>query len=171
MTQWEFGVSYWLFVDTDWAATLDLAVRGPNSGPDRYQFVFDAGAVRLFSAGDVSPFVGFGVGLQAGPEDEIGNELTNRHMGFSLNANAGLFFLRTYNFSLFLRSLYGVILNDDFDQKIAADLGMLLHANPLRKRPAPAPAGGNGNGNGQKNGLGAFLAVMLGLLLVAVVAD
>ena len=172
VTQWEFGVSYWLFVDTDWAATLDLAVRGPNSGPDRYQFVFDAGAVRLFSAGDVSPFVGFGVGLQAGPEDEIGNELTNRHMGFSLNANAGLFFLRTYNFSLFLRSLYGVILNDDFDQKIAADLGMLLHANPLRKRPAPA-ASAAGNGNARKNGSGVlvFVGVLLLSGLVIAAAD
>ena len=179
VTQWEFGVTYWIFLNTDWAATLDLALRGPNSGPDRYQFVFDVGGVRLFDAGDVSPFVGFGVGLQAGPEDEIGDELTNRHMGFSFNANAGLFFLRTYNFSLFLRGLYGFILNDDFDQKIAADFGMLLHANPLRKSPAPAKAAKAAstateeNGNPQrKNGNpgGAILMVFIGAIVVAALA-
>ena len=183
VTQWEFGVSYWLFVNVGWAATLDLAVRGPNSGPDRYQFLFDVGGVHLFSAGDVSPFVGFGFGLQAGPEDEIGYELTNRHMGFSLNANAGIFFLRTYNFSLFLRGLYGIILNDDLDQKIAADFGMLLHANPLKKRPAAsktataasASTANNANGaNAQKgvsSGVALFFSSLLLCLLVVAVSD
>lgn len=175
VTQWEFGVSYWIFVSPGWGATLDLALRGPNSGPDRYQFLFDAGAVRVFTADDVSPFVGLGVGLQAGPEDEYENELTNRHMGFSLNANAGLFFLRTYNFSFFLRGLYGIILNDDLDQKFAADFGILLHASNVERatpaKAASASTDANALQKGKTNAGWAVLGIVFALLLLAVAAD
>ena len=127
LSQWEFGVAAWLALDEDVAVTFDVAVRGPESGPDDYQIFFDVGAVRFLSYGDVSPFVGAGLGVHPGPADDNGRNDRKRYMGPALNVNAGVFFMRSYTFSLYLRGKYGVIFDSDLDQKISADIGLLWH--------------------------------------------
>ena len=127
LSQWEFGVAAWLALNDDVAVTFDVAVRGPESGPDDYQIFFDVGAVRFLSYGDVSPFVGAGLGVHPGPADDNGRDDRKRYMGPALNVNAGVLFMRSYSFSFYLRGKYGIIFDSDLDQKIAADFGMLWH--------------------------------------------
>ena len=127
LSQWEFGVTAWLALNSAVAVTFDAALRGPESGPDDSQFLFDGGAVRFLSDGDVAPFVGAGLGVHPGPADDNGRNDRKRYMGPALNVNAGLFFMRTYAFSMFLRGQYGVIFDSDLDQKLSADIGMLWH--------------------------------------------
>ena len=127
LSQWEFGVAAWLALNDDVAVTFDVAVRGPESGPGDYQIFFDVGAVRFLSDGDVSPFVGAGLGVHPGPADDNGRNDRKRYMGPALNLNAGVLFMRSYAFSLYLRGKYGVIFDSDMDQKISADIGLLWH--------------------------------------------
>jgi len=110
LSQWEFGVTAWLALNSAVAVT------------------FDAAAVRFLSDGDVAPFVGAGLGVHPGPADDNGRNDRRRYMGPALNVNAGLFFMRTYAFSMFLRGQYGVIFDSDLDQKLSADIGMLWHS-------------------------------------------
>ncbi len=81
----------------------------------------------LFNRGDVSPFVGGGLGLHYVKSDEgPGTPANKRNSGPALNAQGGLMLFRTYDVNVMLRGQYQVVFNSDVDHGPAFDVGVSL---------------------------------------------
>lgn len=79
----------------------------------------------LFSRGDMSPFVGGGLGLHYVKSDEgPGVPSDKRNSGPALNAQGGLMLFRTYDVNVMLRGQYQVVFNTDIDHGPAIDVGV-----------------------------------------------
>ncbi len=80
-------------------------------------------AIRMFNSGDLSPFIGTGVGIDH--VDFWDYDEDKRNTGFALNARGGLILLRTYDFRLMIDGVYKVVLNEDVDQSLGANIGVM----------------------------------------------
>jgi len=126
----------------------------------------DASLRYLFGRGDITPFIGGGVGLHY-VKGDANNDLAEggkRNSGPALNAQAGLMLFRTYDVNVMLRTQYQVIFNSDVDQGIAADVGVTFGNRGGRSQGGSSSA--DGFGTWDYIGAGA-----LGLLILALVSQ
>jgi hypothetical protein len=78
--------------------------------------------LKLFSEGDYAPYLGGGPGIEyvyAGRQDG------QRNTGFALNGRGGILLFRTYDFRVFSNATYKVVFNQDMDQSVTFNLGIL----------------------------------------------
>jgi hypothetical protein len=149
LNTWEFRNDLALGADVTWAA--------PNVvGADlnlRYHF----------NRGDVSPFVGGGVGLHyvagGGMLDE-----EERKSGPALNGQAGVMLFRTYDVNVMLRGQYQVIFNSDIDHGPAFDVGVSFRSKDKKTGNDAVPRSSDDDGMGiwGYTGLGALFLFIVG---------
>jgi len=90
--------------------------------------------LKQFGRGDVSPYVGGGLGINYCFEGDPpeGVDENKRYSGFTLVGKGGVQFLRTYNFRVHLDGGYKYVFNDDPDQGPFLNLGIMWHKDHSR---------------------------------------
>jgi hypothetical protein len=117
LNSWEFRENFMMGFDLTWGM--------PNvvGGDITMQY--------LFTRTDFSPFVGGGLGMQyVVPLDDT-LFAYKENAGPAVNAQAGMLFFRTYDIHLMARAQYQWIFNDDKDQGMIYDVGVVYR--PDRK--------------------------------------
>lgn len=111
LNSWEFREDMRLGMDLTWA--MPNVVGG------------DINLHYLFSRRDFSPFVGGGLGIQyVIPLDDT-TDSYKRNSGPAVSAQAGMIFFRTYDIHLVARAQYQVVFNEDVDQGMIYDVGVV----------------------------------------------
>ncbi len=108
-----------------WEFRNDLNLGAEVTWSIPYAIGADLNLRYLFNRGDVSPFVGGGLGLHYVKSDEgAGTRANRRNSGPALNAQGGLMLFRTYDVNVMLRGQYQVVFNSDIDHGPAIDVGV-----------------------------------------------
>lgn len=144
LNAWEFRDNLVLGLDLSWAMPNVLGA--------------DIGLQYLFTRTDFSPFLGAGAGIQyVSPLDDT-TDSYKRNSGPALNAQAGLLLFRTYDIHLQARAQYQWVFNEDLDQGMVYDVGVIYRPD-------------RGNGSGWGNFWKFFLAGAVAVAVVGVISD
>ncbi len=111
LNSWEFRENMSMGFDLTWAM--------PNvvGGDINMQY--------LFTRTDISPFLGAGLGIQyVVPLDDT-TDSYKRNSGPAVNLQGGMVFFRTYDIHLMARAQYQVVFNQDVDQGMIYDVGVV----------------------------------------------
>jgi hypothetical protein len=120
------GITWWY----EFRQNLAMDVEAKIAFPSAMDFQMDV--VKFFSKGDISPFVGGGMGMEyVFPDDPDPDNKMN--VGPQLNAQAGIMLFRTYNVRAMFRGGYQYTFNSDGDQAVYFELGVLFAPPPARK--------------------------------------
>jgi hypothetical protein len=120
------GITWWY----EFRQNLAMDVEAKVGFPSAMEFQLDL--VKFFSKGDISPFVGGGMGMEyVFPDDPDPDNKMN--VGPQLNAQGGVMLFRTYNVRAMFRGGYQYTFNSDHDQAIFFELGILFAPPPPRK--------------------------------------
>jgi hypothetical protein len=120
--------------------------------------------LKLFSRSDFAPYAGGGIGLDYVFPEDYENNPDKRNSGFALNAKAGMLLFRTYSFRLMVDAGYKIVFNDDVDQGVTANLGIMW------KKRSSGNAGG-GSGNPLITGLAIVGGVVVTVFVIALISN
>jgi len=122
--------------------------------------------LKLFSRTDFAPYAGGGIGLDyVFPETMERDNSNKRNSGFALNAKAGMLLFRTYSFRLMVDAGYKIIFNDDVDQGVTANLGIMW------KKPKASESDGGGSKSPLVTALAIVGGVVVTILVIGLVAN
>jgi hypothetical protein len=124
--------------------------------------------LKLFSRTDFAPYAGGGVGLDYVFPESYEDNANKRNSGFALNAKAGMLFFRTYSFRLMLDAGYKIVFNDDVDQGVTANLGIMW--KKAKGGSTAAYDGGGASRNPFVGGLAVVGGIVVAVLIVGLVA-